>query len=179
MRTQHVAAILCGVSIMLFLVALRPWLPFYATGADSAVLRVKVTLDGNPVGNTKVDVFDLIPECFQSPPIPDIDPATLGSPIEEGFTDGSGEVTFMLNRGNYTVRIENKNVFKWTFAIDAVFLTEPEQEMDFTFYSVRSQPVPTHPASTLNYMNVGMLCVAAALMASGIIIFAQSPKRSS
>jgi hypothetical protein len=178
MKATHISLILCGVSVILFSVALRPWLPFYAADADSVVLRVKVTLDGNPVGNTKVDVYDLIPKCFQSPPIPNIDPATLGSPIKEGFTDNSGEIEFMLNCGNYTVRIENEDVFKWKFAIDAIFLTEPEQEVGFTFCSVRTETVPvTHPASTLSYLNVGMLCAATTLMASGVIIFAQSRRK--
>lgn len=177
MSESHAALILCGVSVMLFLVALRPWLPFYAAGTNMAVLKVRVTLDGNPVGNTKVSIYDLIPECFQSPPIPNIDPATLDSPIKEGYTDSSGEVEFTLNHGNYTVRIENKAILE-TFAIEAVFLNKPEQEVDFTFATVHLEPVPVaHRALSLSYINTLMLCLASALMATGTVTFMHSRKK--
>jgi len=174
MKESHVALILCGVSIILFCVSLSPWLPFYAEGTGSSFLMVKVTMDGKPLENTKVDIYDFLTP-FQSPPVPQIDPAKLGTPIKEGFTNNLGEIDFLLSRGNYTVRIENKAI-GWD--MQNVFLTEPEQEVNFDFFSIRQEQVKgTYPKSSLNWVNIGMLCTATALMATGVVIFLQSRRK--
>jgi hypothetical protein len=131
-------------------------------------------MDGKPLENTKVDIYDFLTP-FQSPPLPQIDPAKLGNSIREGFTNSMGEIDFVLSHGNYTVRIENKAI-GWD--IRNVFLTEPEQEVHFDFFSVRQEPVKAdYLKASLSYTNILMLCLASALMATGAVTFIRSRRK--
>jgi len=172
MRERHVAVLTCGISLILFLAALRSWLPFYAgtdaTGTDFTVLTVKVTLDGKPMSNAKVTIYAFLTPLRS-------DPANLGSPMAEGFTNDLGEISFVISHGNYTVRVETNH--QW-YAENAI-LREHEQEVNIDFFSVQQkQAQGIFPRPSLGYTNISMLCIASALMATGVTIFMRSRKRS-
>lgn len=177
MRESHIALILCCVSILLFLAALRPWLPFYVETAENVpvgnyeitYVTVKVTLNGKPVSNAKITVYR-----FWTPP--GEDPANIGSPVllgsegVEKFTDSKGEVTFALARGNYTVRAEANN--QWC-AKNVEFKHQyADVEIDLSNAQQARLSIP------LGYTSIIILCVASALMAAGVTIFIRPYKRS-
>ena len=175
MRKRHVATVLCGVSFMLFLVALRPWLPFYANpeeippvgNYEISHVTVKVTSHGQPVNHAKITVYR-----FWAPQ--ETDPANLGSPIllgglgAEAFTDNDGKLIFATAPGNYTVRAEANNLwaarnveFKHTYHDVEIDLSTAQQTRGLS----------------LGYTTVIILCVASILMAAGVMSFIQSQKR--
>lgn len=171
MRESHVALILCSVSIVLFLIALRPLLPFYADqenipqpvgNYEIAFITVKVTLNGKPLSGAKVSVYP-----FWTPQ--GTDPANLGSPIfgREAFTDSKGEATFTLGLGNYTARAEYNN--QWAAKNIEVKHLYHDVEIDL------STAQQTQRLS-LGYTTVIILCVASALLATGVTSFIQSRK---
>jgi len=168
MRESHVGLILCGVSVMLFLVALRPWLPFYVSPTEPGSyeishVTVKVTLNGKPLSGAKVSVYP-----FWAPQ--GTDPANLGSPVfgREGFTDSKGEATLTLGLGNYTVRAEYNN--QWVAKNIEVKHLYHDVEIDL------STAQQTQRLS-LGYTTVIILCVASALLATGVTSFIQSHKK--
>jgi hypothetical protein len=173
MRRRHVALILCGASIILFLIALRPWLPFYAD-VDYSVLTVKVTFEGKPVNNTRVELYDQY--------IP-----TGGSPYPRtwGYTNSTGEVDFTMPYGNYTVKayvspVPVTDVSSWgKVKQKTVFLAESHQEVDFTFVFTDLEPSPPKPVTsyTVSYMTIIILCVASGLMIVVVTIFIRSRKK--
>jgi uncharacterized GH25 family protein len=78
--------------------------------AHITFVTVKVTLNGQPVGNAKIIVYP-----FLTPAGIDLAnlgrPTILGSESTEKFTDNMGKVTFKVSCGNYTVRAEANG--KW------------------------------------------------------------------
>jgi len=167
MRELHVGLILCGVSLMLFLVSLRPWLPFYVSPTEPgsyeiAYVTVKVTLNGKPLSGAKVSVYP-----FWT--LQGTDPANLGSPVfgREEFTDSKGEATFTLGLGNYTVRAEYNN--QWAAKNIEVKHLYHDVEIDLS----TAQQIQR---LSLGYTTVIILCVASALLATGVTSFIQSRK---
>jgi len=170
MKATHIGFILCSVSIILFLAALRPWLPFYASPEEMPVgnyeiafVTVHVTSHGQPVSHAKVTLYS-----FWTPQ--GTDPANLGSPVfgHEAFTNIEGEATLTSGLGNYTVRAEYNN--QWAAKNVEVKHTYHDVEIDL---SNAQQTL----GLSFGYTTVIILCVASVLMAAGVTSFIQFRKK--
>ena len=166
MKEIHLVTLLSILGVITLIVALSDVLPFYVpTGNDFCVLTVKVTLDGNPLPNAKVSIFDFLTP-IASPPSPQKDPESMGDPLTESFTDFQGQVNFVLPYGNYTVRVEHSSIGVY---VENVFLNRHEATLNCDFTSPQKIKVTTFPLY-MTFSRIAILCAGVAMLSIGVTL---------
>jgi hypothetical protein len=160
LKVGVLAWVLAGISVVLFIVALHPSLPFFVAPGNYEICYVTVhaTLDGKPLPNLKVKAYNFIVP-WKSPPEPTPDPDTMGTPVREEITNQNGEATLVLSPGNYTIKLETSPT---TFDLRIIEVKHQYHDVYFTYYSPQQEK--TTP-------NIILLCIASAIMAVAVTIW--------